>query len=145
MQSDREQFWNHASFAVVGDSASRRFPKLTFESLKKSGKTVYAVDPSEAPVNGAASYPDFASLPAPVEAAVLELPKAKTAEWVAKAADAGIKAVWIHQQTDTPEALALAREKGMEVCSGTCAVMYVTPGMSGHAPHRWIMKLLKKY
>lgn len=145
MQSDREQFWNHASFAVVGDSAGRSFPKLTFQSLEKSGKTVYAVDPSEAPVDGATSYPDFASLPTPVEAAVLELPKAKTAEWVRKAADAGIKAVWIHQQTDTPEALALARENDMEICSGTCAVMYVKPGLSSHALHRGIMKLLKKY
>jgi uncharacterized protein len=145
MQSDREQFWNHASFAVVGDSAGRRFPKLTFESLKKNGKTVYAIDPGGAPVDGQKTYPDFASLPAPVEAAVLELPKAKTAEWVGKAAEAGIKGVWIHQQTDTPEALALAREQGLEVCSGTCAVMYVKPGISTHALHRGIMKLLKKY
>jgi len=145
MQSDREQFWNHASFAVVGDSAGRRFPKLTFKSLKKMGKTVYAIDSGGAAIDGEKSYPDFASLPAPVEAAVFELPKAKTAEWVAKAANAGITAVWIHQQTDTPEALALARDNGMEVCSGTCAVMYVKPGVSGHAPHRWVTKLLKKY
>jgi len=145
MQSDREQFWSHSSFAVVGDAAKKTFPKLTYKGLKKAGKTVYAVDPSGARVEGDASYADFASLPAAVEAAVLEMPKDETAAWVAKAAEAGIAAVWIHQSTDTPEALALARDKGMEVCSGTCAVMYVTPGMSGHAPHRWIMKLLKKY
>jgi hypothetical protein len=39
---------------------------------------------------------------------VLELPKDETAAWVARAADAGAKAVWIHQRTDAPEALALA-------------------------------------
>jgi len=145
MQSDREQFWNHASFALVGDAGKKSFPKLTYGGLKKQGKTVYAVDPSGAEAEGDPTYPDFAALPAPVEAAVLELPKEDTAAWVAKAAEAGIKAVWIHQQTDTPEALSLAKQKGMEVCSGTCAVMYVKPGLTGHAPHRWIMKLLKKY
>jgi len=145
MQSDREQFWNHASFAVVGDSGKRTFPKLTYTNLKKTGKTVYAVDPAGAEIEGDKPYADLASLPGAVEAVVLEVPKAETAEWVARAADAGISAVWIHQQTDTPEALALAKDKGMEVCSGTCAVMYVKPGLSGHSPHRWIMKLAKKY
>ena len=33
----------------------------------------------------------------------------------------------------------------MSVCAGTCAVMYVIPGWSAHAPHRWIMRLLGKY
>lgn len=145
MQSDRQRFWDHGSYAVVGDSATRRFPKLTYDGLKKTGKTVYAVDPAGGEVGGDAVYADLASLPGAVEAIVLELPKAETAAWVGKAADAGISAVWIHQQTDTPEALALAEEKGMEVCSGTCAVMYVKPGLNGHAPHRWVWKALGKY
>ena len=44
-----------------------------------------------------------------------------------------------------PEALALARKKGLNVHSGTCAVMYVTPGFTYHSIHKWIMKLLGKY
>lgn len=62
-----------------------------------------------------------------------------------RAADAGIAAVWIHQQTDTPEALQLADDRGLQVCHGTCAVMYVTPGLSPHMFHRWVMKLGKKF
>ena len=145
MQSDREQFWRHASFVVIGDSAKRAFPKMTYESLKKTGKAVYAVDPQGGEVAGEKPYADLAALPAAVEAAVLEVPKDETATWVGRAADAGVKAVWIHQQTDTPEALELARERGLEVCSGTCAVMYVKPGLTPHAPHRWIMKMLGKF
>ena len=145
METDRQSFWNHASYAVVGDSAKRAFPKLTYKGLKKEGKTVYAVDPVGGQVEGDTAYPDLAALPGPVEAVVLEVPKDQTASWVANAADAGIGAVWMHQQTDTPEAIALAREKGMEVCSGTCAVMYVTPGFTFHSFHRWVMKLSGKY
>lgn len=146
MPSSREEFWTRDAYAVIGDSRSARpFPKLTYGNLKKLGKTVYAVDPGGVAVDGDASYADLAALPGPVEAAVLEVPKEQTAAWVERAADAGIGHLWIHQQTDTPEALLLARERGLREEHGTCAVMYVTPGFSGHAFHRWIMKLTKKY
>ncbi len=48
-------------------------------------------------------------------------------------------------QRETPEALALAKEKGINVRSGNCAVMYVTSGFSLHSLHRWIAKLTDKY
>jgi hypothetical protein len=60
-------------------------------------------------------------------------------------ADAGIERVWIHMTRETPEALALAEEKGLEVHSGTCAVMYVTPGFTYHSLHKWINKLMRTY
>jgi len=145
MTSSRQSFWEHDSFAVVGHSAKRNFPKITYTKLRDAGKTVYAVDPSVELIEGDAAYHDLAALPGAVEAAVLELPKEETADWVAHVADAGIGAVWIHQMTDTPEALELAGARGLEVCSGACAVMYVTPGLSPHAPHRWIMKLVGKF
>ncbi len=145
MTPSRQSFWDHESYAVVGHGEHRRFPKLTYRGLKGAGHTVYAVDPSGGEVEGDPTYPDLGALPGPVEAVVLELPKDETAGWVGRAADAGAAAVWIHQQTDTPEALALARERGLDVCSGTCAVMYVTPGFSSHAPHRWIMRALGRF
>lgn len=146
MPSSREEFWIQDTYAVIGDSRSTRpFPKLTYGNLKKLGKTVYAVDPGAGVVDGDASYADLSALPGSVEAAVLEVPKDQTAVWVERVADAGIGHLWIHQQTDTPEALRLARERGLHVEHGTCAVMYVTPGFSGHALHRWIMRLAKKY
>ena len=64
---------------------------------------------------------------------------------MAKATDAGIKDVWIHLGRETPEALALAQDKGINARSGTCAVMYVTPGITYHSIHKWIMKLAGKY
>jgi|BarGraNGADG00212_2_1021979.scaffolds.fasta_scaffold06223_4 uncharacterized protein len=145
LPSEREKFWTATSYAVVGNSSKRKFPKLTYTALKKAGKTVWPIDPSTGTIENDKAYPDFTYLPSVPQAVVLELPKDETASWVQKAADAGIKKVWMHQMTDTPEALAIAREHGMEVCSGTCAVMYNVPGFSGHAPHRWIMKLTKKF
>jgi len=145
MPSDYEKFWTSTSYAVVGHSEKMSFPKITYKELRKSGKTVFAVDPSIATLKGDKVYPDLASLPKKVEAVVIEVPKEETRDWVAKAADAGIRNVWIHMDCDTPEALALAREKGLSVCYGTCAVMYVVRGFSFHSIHKWIDKLRGKY
>jgi uncharacterized protein len=144
--STREQFWESSSYVVIGDSGSKRpFPKLTYENLKKLGKTVYAVDTGTPELGGDPVFTDLTSLPGTVEAAVLEVPKEETAAWVQRVADAGIVNLWIHQQTDTPEALQLARERGVRTEHGTCAVMYVRKGFSGHSFHRWIMKLSNNY
>jgi predicted CoA-binding protein len=130
---------------VIGHQGKRAFPKMTYEALKERGCTVYAVDPGGGTVAGDPTYPDLTALPGPIEAAVMELPKEETAEWVAKAADAGVDAIWIHQMTDTPEALEEAEKRGLTVHTGHCAVMYNKQGLSMHSPHRWIWKAIGKY
>lgn len=145
MATRNEKFFESGSFAVAGHSAKSNFPKLSYGELKKSGKTVFAVDPSKDTIAGDKTYPDFASLPEKVEAAIIEVPKEETAAWVGKAAEAGIGRVWVHMGRETPEAQSLAEEKGIELHTGSCAVMYLVPGFSMHSPHRWIWKLLGKY
>lgn len=141
MPSECELFWERQTYAVVGDSAKRKFPRLTYNGLKQRGKTVYAVDPSASEVEGDTVYTDLVSLPTRPDAVVMEVSPEQTEAWVRKAAEAGVKEVWLHQQTDTPEALAAADELGMHAVTGHCAVMY----QGKHALHRWVWKLLKKY
>lgn len=53
MQSQHEAFWANESFAVVGRSEAEPFPSLTYNALKQTaGKTVYAIDPSCADIEG---------------------------------------------------------------------------------------------
>ena len=47
--------------------------------------------------------------------------------------------------TNPEEAKRLAKEKGINALSGTCAVMYLTPGFTYHSIHKWIMKLARRY
>ncbi len=143
-RTDHESFWDNKSFAVVGHESRKNFPHLTYTGLKKLGKTVYPVDPSATQIQGDTAYGALAGLPRHVDAVVLEVPKDETRDWVAQAADAGIKDVWIHMARETPEAMALAEEKHLNVRTGTCAVMYLNAG-SYHAVHRWVMKLMGKY
>ena len=119
MPSECEGFWDATSYAIVGRQSSKKaYPKITYGALKEQGKTVYPIDPGSGEVDGDKAYPDFASLPAPVKAAILELPKEETAAWVAKAADAGVEQIWMHQMTDTPEAIAEAEKRGLKVITG---------------------------
>ncbi len=143
MPSDYESFWTHQRYAVIGDSRKATFPRLTYNGLKAAGKTPYAVDPGSEQIEGDTAYANLDALPESVEAAVLEVPKAETAEWVGHVADAGIGQLWIHQQRDTPEALELAKQRGVHVLHGTCAVMYLQGGY--HSIHKWINKLIGKY
>jgi predicted CoA-binding protein len=143
--SNYETFFENGSYAVIGHTAKRGFPRLTYQGLKKLNKIVFPVDPSAAEIDGDPAFDDLSALPQQVDAVVLEVPKEETEQWVARAAEAGVKDIWIHQQTDTPEALGLAEQHGINLRKGSCAVMYVTPGLTYHSIHKWIMKLAGKY
>lgn len=145
MSSPYERFWESDRFAFVGHTAKQGFPTISFRALRDRKPAVFAIDPSVAEVEGEPAYPDFAALPEPVEAAVLEVPRDETASWVERAADAGVRRVWIHMGRETPEALALAASRGLLVCTGTCAVMYVKPGFTYHTLHKWWNQATGRY
>ncbi len=145
VSTTHESFWDHASFAFVGSSGTKGFPKLSYGAAKERGKKVFAVDGTVEEIEGDRAFPDFEALPEPVDAAVLEVPREETADWVGRAADAGIREVWIHMNRDTPEALAVADERGVTLHTGSCAVMYLTSGFNVHGLHRWIEKLRGRY
>ena len=144
MPSNYETFFFGQSFAVIGNSAERPFPVLTYRGLKRQGKTVFAVDPKAQEIDGDPAYADLTALPNPVEAAVLELPREQTREWIEKVAAAGIRDVWLHTNTDTLEALEAARQADLNVRYGTCAVQYVD-GSFPHNVHKLVRRLLRRY
>ena len=143
MPSDRETFWNAHSYVVIGDSKQKPFPVLTYGALRARGSTVYAVDESADRIEGDAVCRTLDDLPGPVDAAVLEVAREDTAAWVERVADAGIGKLWIHMGRDTPEALELAGQRGLAVCHGTCAVMYLKGGY--HKIHKWIEQMRGQY
>ncbi|WP_295388761.1 CoA-binding protein [uncultured Thiodictyon sp.] len=145
MTSNYETFFTLDSFAVVGRSQAKPFPILSYRRLKAMRKLAYAVDPSTNLIDGDKAYPNLPALPTPVAGVILEVPKAETRDWIAAAADAGIRDVWVHMAHDTPEAVALAKEKGINLRTGTCAVMYLNPGLSYHSIHKFIMTIAGKY
>lgn len=145
MSTAHETFWTHSSFAFVGNSAKKGFPKISYGEAKKRGKKVFAVDPSTGQIAGDKAYPDLRSLPEMVDGVVLEVSREETFDWVRQAAAAGIKNVWIHMNRETPEAVEFAKQAGLNVLSGTCAVMYLAQGFTYHSIHKWLNKLTRRY
>jgi predicted CoA-binding protein len=145
MASNYESFFDLERFAVVGRSAAKPFPLLSYRGLKGRGKTVFPVDPSAETVDGDRAFDSLSALPEPVQGLIVEVPKEETRDWVAAAADAGVKDVWVHMAHDTREAVELAEAKAINLRTGTCAVMYLQKGLSYHSIHKWIMQGLGKY
>ena len=143
--SAQEQFFSQRRFAFVGNSMKKPFPRLSYGEAKKRGKTVFAVDASVSEVDGDSDLCRISALPDQVDGVVLEVPREETAGWVAKAAAAGVRRVWIHQGRESPEALELARREGLLVITGHCAVMYLSQGFSAHAVHRFFTKAAGRY
>lgn len=145
MPSNYETFFTGQRFAVVGNSEKMNFPVHTYRGLKNLSKTVFPIDPNMNEIDGDRVYREINELPEKVDRIIFELPKNEMELWVSKACEAGIKDAWIHMGCDTNEAVQLALEKGINLRTGTCALMYVTPDPSFHSIHKWIMKILKKY
>jgi hypothetical protein len=133
-------------YAVIGNGSSvRPFPKLTYGELKKSGKVVFPIDPSAEAIAGDRAYASLSALPEPVDAVVIEVPKTETLQWCKAAVDRGIKDIWLHANTDSPEVIEFTKEHGVRLRTGTCAVMYLHRGFSVHAVHRFINRMRGKY
>ena len=145
MSSAHERFWDNESIAFVGHSRRKGFPTLSYGELRKQGRHVYAVDPSVEKIGGDPAYPDLEALPEKVAGVVLEVPPDETVEWVRRAADAGVREVWIHQGRETPEAIEEGRQRGLRMLTGSCAVMYVKPGFSYHTLHKWVNQIRGRY
>jgi uncharacterized protein len=146
MQSDKELFFQLNSFAVIGHSGLKPFPRITYGNLRKLGKKVFPIDLSgEKIVEGDTAYPSIEALPEKVEGAIVEVPSQKTLEVVKAVAAAGIKEVWLHQKSDTPEVLEFCKNQGIHERHGGCAVMYTISGFTHHHIHKFIWRLVGKY
>jgi len=146
MPSEKERFFLLESFAIVGCSKEKPFPKLTHANLKKMGKEIYPVDLDGGGGEGGEEIlTSLDEISKPVAGVIIEVPKERTMEVLRAAAEKGIQNVWIHMGCDTPEVLQFCADKGIQAQRGTCAVMYTQQGFSYHSIHKWIMKLAGKY
>jgi len=146
MPSHRELFFELPSFVVIGNSAAKPFPRLTYNNLRLRGKKVFPLDLGGVDeVEGDANIKSLDALPEEVAGAIVEVPRDQTLDVVEAVERAGIRQLWLHMKSESPEVLAFCEEKRIDVRWGTCAVMYTQQGFSFHSIHKAIMKLLGKY
>ena len=135
--------------AVAGVSQDDRHhpaANLVYRRLKKTGHTVFAVNPHLQSFDGDRCYPDLKCIPIGVDGVVIVTRPETTEQVVRDAADAGVRRVWMHQEMPSgtsvsPKAIEYCRGQGIQVIAGACPMMF-GPGVDlGHACMRWMMQL----
>ncbi len=115
-------FLEAGPYAVVGASNDRaKFGNKVLRAYKAKGWKVYPVNPREQEVEGLKAYPDLGSLPEKPRGVSIITPPSVTRRIVVEAAQAGARFVWMQPGAESPEAICIAREHGLEVIGdGSC-------------------------
>jgi predicted CoA-binding protein len=115
-------FMSAGPYAVVGASTNRaKFGNKVLRAYIRKGFEVYPINPRADAIEGLASYPDLRSVPKPPRGVSIITPPAVTERVVVEAAEAGARFVWMQPGAESPAAVRIARERGLEVIAdGSC-------------------------
>ncbi|MEM2870452.1 MAG: CoA-binding protein [Thermoplasmata archaeon] len=111
-------------FALVGVSRSpEKFGHQVFLDLTRAGYKVYPVNPGLEEVLGRRCYRSLAELPERPDVVDIVVPPAVTKKVVEECARLGIKKVWMQPGSESERALAICRERGIEVLHRMCVMV----------------------
>ena len=130
-------FLSQKKLALIGVSRdTKQLANVAYRFLKTHGYTVYPVNPNTDKIEGDQCYPNIRSLPEKVDGAILMLPPEKTMKVLPEIAEAGIKHVWLQQQTESSQAIQFCLDHNMNVVYGECIMMFSEPLAFPHRLHR---------
>ncbi len=111
-------------FAVVGASANpKKYGYQVYRDLKEAGFSVFPVNPHLRELLGEKCYPSLRELPRRPEVVVTVVPPRATEKVVRECAELGIGRVWMQPGSESEEAIAFCRKKGVEVVHGACLMV----------------------
>lgn len=137
-----DHFLECKSMAIAGASRDEKsFSAQVARQLGKLGYDLWYVNPRFEPQEAQDQrVQSVAMLPAHVSHLLVITPKAQTESVVQQAVAQGIKSLWIQQYSETPKALELARQNGIEPVHHQCIFMFTQPeGI--HRFHHRVKKL----
>jgi predicted CoA-binding protein len=141
-----DSFLSCRRIAVVGVSRDPKdFSRAVFRAFVERGYDAVPVNAAGGEMEGRRAASRVSEVQPPPEAAFLMTPPAATAQVVRECADVGVRKVWLHrgagQGAVSPEAVALCRERGLDVVDGECPFMFLPyPGWV-HGVHRFFRRL----
>lgn len=141
-RSQIDQFLQAKRMAVAGASRDpKKFGNQVFAALKEKGYELYPVNPNAGNIDGLQVYQSISELPEEVKHLVILTPKQQCEKLVMEAIAHGIDHIWIQQMSDTPEAVKIASEAGVNLVTGECMFMWIEPVSGIHKFHRTIRKI----
>jgi predicted CoA-binding protein len=126
IQQRIDDFLAQGPWAVVGASKNRsKYGNKVLRCYQQHGREVYAVNPHESEIEGAACFASVSALPADVVALSIITPPPITEKVVREAAARGITKLWMQPGAESAEALDAAEELGLSVISGGPCLLVV--------------------
>jgi predicted CoA-binding protein len=144
---DAEEFLAQHRIAVVGASDEpSSFGRTICKELRDHGYEAVAVHPTAPTVLDAPAYPDLASVPGPLDGAIVMVHHEQAADVVRACIAAGVPRVWLFKGVGgagavSDEAVALCHDHDLPVVAGACPLMFLEPVGLVHKVHRGIRHL----
>jgi len=140
-----DDFLAQRRIAVAGVSrnAAGHGGNYIYNTLKKRGYEVFAVNPNADTVEGDPCYHTLADIPGGVDGVVIATNPAATGIVVDECVQAGVRRVWMHRSFgggSVDDAAAKAgRAAGLTVIAGACPLMFGAKADFGHRCMGWIV------
>lgn len=140
-----QRFLAPKKIAIAGVSRNnKKFGYAIFNELRQKGFDICPVNPNVDEIDGIKCFKTVAEMPAGYEKLFIVTPKSETDEIVKKAAEKGIKHIWVQQMSNTDKTQTIAKEHGVELIDKECIFMFAEPVTSVHKFHRFIWKVFGK-
>jgi len=125
MQKQIDRFLASPSFGVIGASANRhKYGNKVLRCYQQNGRSVVPVNPNEPEIEGVPCVAAIGGLPAEVKSISMITPPSVTAQLVPLAIEKGIESIWMQPGAEHPDAVALCRERGINVIAdGSCLLV----------------------
>jgi predicted CoA-binding protein len=125
IQEQIRQFLASPAFGVVGASANRhKYGNKVLRCYLQNGKEAIPVNPNEAQIEGIDCAATISDLPSHALSISMITPPSVTAKLVPLAIEKGIKNIWMQPGVEHPDAVALCRERGVNVIAdGSCVLV----------------------
>lgn len=120
-----ERFLASPAFGVAGASVRReKYGNKVLRCYQQNGRKAIPVNPHEHEIEGVACVATIAELPPEVTSLSMITPPAVTAKLVPLAIEKGITSIWMQPGAEHPAAVALCREKGVNIIAdGSCLLV----------------------
>lgn len=125
IQEKIDTFLSSPVFGVAGASANRsKYGNKVLRCYLQHGKRAIPVNPNDTVIEGIPAVASVSDLPEEVKSLSMITPPAVTEQLVKLAIERGIKNIWMQPGAESVAAVALCREKGINVIAdGSCLLV----------------------
>ncbi len=139
-------FLSGKRFAVAGVSRQPgQAANSVYRKLTGCGYEVFAVNPHASQIDGAACYPNLASISGPLDGVVIATHPRDARDVVRQCADKGVERVWFHRSfgegSVAEDAIEECKARNIECIIGGCPLMYCAPVDFGHRCMRMMLRM----